>query len=111
MASDVEGSIRLRRTINQEGAAQWAQVEAILVQTEISQGADVVKWPLEASGVYLVSSMYAKLSQGATVAHFTEIWAAKLPLKNQNRFLAAGPYRSINLLEFSFLSEQKIRRI
>jgi hypothetical protein len=25
--------------------------------------------------------MYAKLSQGAAMAHFKEVWAAKLPLK------------------------------
>jgi hypothetical protein len=40
-------------------------------------------WDLEPSGVFSVNPIYAKLSQGASVAHFKDMWAAKLPLKNK----------------------------
>jgi hypothetical protein len=49
-----------------------------------SQGNDRVQWHLEASGSFSVRSMYAKLSQGATVAHAKDMWRAAVPLKIKN---------------------------
>jgi hypothetical protein len=53
----------------------------ILHQTNLAPGADIISWNLEPSGCYSVSSMYQKLSEGASVAHARDVWAAKLPLK------------------------------
>jgi hypothetical protein len=53
----------------------------LIDNTTLSSGPDEVVWNLEQTGTYSVSSMYAKLSQGATVAHFKDVWAAKIPLK------------------------------
>jgi hypothetical protein len=51
------------------------------VNTQLYTKADKISWTLERSGEYLVSSMYLALSQGASVVHFRDMWAAKLPLK------------------------------
>jgi hypothetical protein len=53
----------------------------VIANTTLGEGRDEVVWNLEQSGIYSVSSMYAKLSQGATVTHFKDVWAAKIPLK------------------------------
>jgi hypothetical protein len=48
----------------------------MLDEVNLNTGADQVTWHLEASGVFSVKSMYAKLSRGATVAHYKDVWAA-----------------------------------
>jgi dihydrodipicolinate synthase/N-acetylneuraminate lyase len=54
----------------------------MLDEVNLNTGADQVTWHLEASGVFSVKSMYAKLSQGATMAHYKDVWAAvAVPLK------------------------------
>ena len=47
----------------------------------LREGPDEILWALEASGRFSVSSMYRKLSQGATVVHSRDLWTARLPLK------------------------------
>jgi hypothetical protein len=44
-------------------------------------GADQVSWALDSSSSYTVNSMNAKVAQGASIAHFKDLWEAKLPLK------------------------------
>jgi hypothetical protein len=53
----------------------------IIESTTLGQGQDKISWGLDPSGEFTVNSMYNKLSQGASVAHFKDLWVAKLPLK------------------------------
>jgi hypothetical protein len=81
MACNSESGIRFRGTFNQLASEEWRQLRAIIVDTTLCQGQDIISWGLDPSGEYTVNSMYNKLSQGASVAHFKDLWAAKLPLK------------------------------
>jgi hypothetical protein len=40
---------------------------------------DEIKWALELSGGYSTSSMYMRLSHGAAVTHFKDVWRMKVP--------------------------------
>jgi hypothetical protein len=73
--------LRLRRTLDANGRAEWDQLIDLIEATQISTGPDKISWSLEPSGEYSVSSMYLALSRGASVVHFRDMWAAKLPLK------------------------------
>ena len=44
-------------------------------------GPRVVSWSFHPAGKYTMVSMYAKVSQEATLAHFNDVWAARIPLK------------------------------
>ena len=55
----------------------------------LHEGQDEVRWALEQSGVFSVSSLYRQLSQGAAVAYVDVIWESRLPLK-KNLHLAVG---------------------
>jgi hypothetical protein len=94
--------IRFRRTFNQLASEEWRQLLLILENTTLCQGQDNITWGLDPSRVYTVSSMYNKLSQGASVAHFKEIWATKLPLKIKifSRQLALGHLPSSDLITY-----------
>ena len=69
------------RALDQEGMAHWHDLLAMLDSVALSEGRDEVTWALEQSGVYSISSMYRRLSQGATMAFAEDIWDARLPLK------------------------------
>ena len=66
MARVVEGHIRLRRTLDQDGVMQREELNSIIDQVKLSAKHDTVTWTLDPSCCYSVSLMYAKQSQGAT---------------------------------------------
>jgi hypothetical protein len=70
-----------RRTLDVEALLEWHQLREIIETTVLSEGQDMISWNLEQSGQYSVNSMYRKLSAGASIAHFKDVWAAKIPLK------------------------------
>jgi hypothetical protein len=74
-----EVNIRLRRSLDQVGRLSGFCAEVGSIQ--LSQGKDKIGWPLDPTGRYSVSSMYEKLSRGATVAHATDVWKAAVPHK------------------------------
>ncbi|KAK1693140.1 hypothetical protein QYE76_009837 [Lolium multiflorum] len=74
-------NIRFRRSLDQQGMTQWRALQAYVVHVQLDQGLDTIRWHLEPSGQYSVKSMYAKLSQGTTVAHHKDMWETKVPLK------------------------------
>jgi hypothetical protein len=80
-ACNLDVGIRFRRTFSQLASNEWRQLQVILQSTTLGQGQDKISWGLDPSGEFTVNSMYNKLSQGASVAHFKDLWAAKLPLK------------------------------
>jgi hypothetical protein len=73
--------LRYRRQLDQDLARAHAELHSLIEATVLSEGQDRVSWRLESDGVFFVKSMYARLSQGATLAHFKDVWAAKVPLK------------------------------
>ncbi|XP_071676802.1 uncharacterized protein [Lolium perenne] len=84
LASALQGEglgIRFRRSLDQDGNRQWREMGALVDGVQLSQGKDQVRWHPENSGNFSVKSLYFKLSQGATVAHFKDMWEAKVPLK------------------------------
>jgi exonuclease III len=73
--------MRFRRQLPLELTGDHGELIALIGSTTLSQGQDTVSWLLEENGIYSVKSMYARLSRGATIAHFKDVWAAKIPLK------------------------------
>jgi hypothetical protein len=80
-ACNTDLGIRFRRTFSQPASEEWSLLQTILDITTLDQGQDKIVCGLDPSGEFTVNSMYNKLSQGASVAHFKDLWAAKLPLK------------------------------
>jgi hypothetical protein len=72
-------AVRFRRSLCPRLRAEWVELVAFLNGVQLGTDRDRIVWDLEPSGVFSVKSMYAKLSQGASVAHFKDIWEAKLP--------------------------------
>ena len=81
VASAIRGEVRLRRSLDQADREQWATLQTIIAEITTSDGQGEISWALEPSVRFSVKSMYAKLSQGATVAYHKDMWAAKLPHK------------------------------
>jgi hypothetical protein len=50
-------------------------------EVELGQGKDQIRWHLENSRKFSVKSLYFKLSQGTSVAHFKDMWESRVPLK------------------------------
>jgi hypothetical protein len=72
-ACGVPVAIRFRRSLDPVLKAAWQELAALVETVPLGEGADTVRWNLEPSGVFSVKSMYAKLSQGASVAHFKDV--------------------------------------
>jgi hypothetical protein len=70
------GTLTFRRSLDQQGIADWHLLRAIIEQTNLVPGQDRVSWSLEPTGCFSVRSMYLKLAQGASIAHFRDVWAA-----------------------------------
>jgi hypothetical protein len=64
-------------------ARQWRELLARVDSVELCPGRDKFSWYLEPWGKFSIKSMYAKLSEGTTVAHFKDMWEAKVPIKNK----------------------------
>jgi hypothetical protein len=80
-ACEEPSRLRFRRSFNLAARREWEELQRILDEINLCPGEDKVVWNLDPSGCYSVSSMYNKLSEGASVAFARDIWAAKLPLK------------------------------
>jgi hypothetical protein len=74
-------NIVFRRSRNPEGRRQWDELGRLTEPTVLSNSKDKVTWHLDSSGKFTVQSLYAKLSQGASVAYYKDVWEAKVPLK------------------------------
>jgi hypothetical protein len=81
LACNAELGIRFRRTFSQPASEEWRLLQTIIDNSNLGQGHDKIVWGLDPSGVYTVNSMYNKLSQGASIFHFKDLWAARLPVK------------------------------
>lgn len=61
--------------------ASWESLRTRIGAFNLSEGPDVVTWPLAASGQFSVKSLYAKLTKGPTLAISRGIWQVRIPLK------------------------------
>jgi hypothetical protein len=78
-----DGSTQMgfRRALDVEALQEWHRLRDIIEIVVLSEGQDMISWKLERSGKFSVNSMYRTLSAGASIAHFKDVWAAKIPLK------------------------------
>jgi hypothetical protein len=74
-------AIRFRRSFDQESTRQWRELCSLVDEVELVQGKDQISWHLANSGKFSAKSLYFKLSQGTSVAHFKDMWESKVPLK------------------------------
>jgi hypothetical protein len=74
-------AVRLRRSLDPQGMAQWRVLEWLVADVRLEPGLDQVTWHLTESGIFSVKSLYTKLSQGATVVYHKDLWSAAVPLK------------------------------
>jgi hypothetical protein len=70
--------IRFRRTFGLAKTVEWTNLYRVFDLHPISHGNDKVSWGLEASGEYLVNSLYCRLSLGAAVTHFKDVWKTRV---------------------------------
>lgn len=73
--------IRFRRPFGLDESVEWDNLCRIFDLHPISTGGDEVSWVLESSGQFSTNSIYHKLTQGAAVAHFKQVWKTKVPPK------------------------------
>jgi hypothetical protein len=71
--------IRFRRTFGLAETVEWENLCRIFDLHPYSAGDDEVKWSLEASGDFSTRSIYGRLTQGAVVTHFKEVWKTRVP--------------------------------
>jgi hypothetical protein len=74
-------NITFRRSLNPEGRRQWIELGTLTDSIALTTGKDKIIWHLDPSGKFSVQSMYAKLSQGASVAFHKDVWEVKVSLK------------------------------
>jgi hypothetical protein len=73
--------IRFRRNFGLAETVEWNNLCRIFDLHSFSQGKDKVSWELQASGEYSVNSLYFRLSLGAAVTHFDDVWKTRVPPK------------------------------
>jgi hypothetical protein len=80
--------IRFRRTFGLEEMVEWENLCRIFDIHLVHTDEDQVFWALEPSGMYSTHSMYLRVSQGATVTCFKEVWRTRVPPKIRVFFMA-----------------------
>jgi hypothetical protein len=71
--------ILFRRPLGVAETIEWENLTRELDGVVISDSQDGITWNLEQSGVFSTRSMYLRLSQGAEVSHFDDVWRTKVP--------------------------------
>ncbi|KAK1669324.1 hypothetical protein QYE76_057483 [Lolium multiflorum] len=74
-------AIRFRRSLDQERTRQWRSLCILVENVTLVHGMDQIRWHLDSSGLFSVKSLFFKLSQGTSVAHFKDMWESRVPLK------------------------------
>jgi hypothetical protein len=73
--------IRFRQTFGLVEVVEWDNLCREFDLCTFSDKDDEISWSLEASGCYSTRSMYLRLSQGAVITHFKDVWRIKVPPK------------------------------
>ena len=71
--------LAFRRALSPEELEEWQSLSALF--PVLSEEADSVVWPLTASGIFSVKSLYSRLIGGTTSARFSCVWKSKVPPK------------------------------
>ncbi|KAK1696201.1 hypothetical protein QYE76_012898 [Lolium multiflorum] len=70
---------KFRRTFGTTEVVEWENLCRIFDLHPFSEGEDEVSWALEPSGIFSTRSIYGRMSQGAAVTHFREVWKTRVP--------------------------------
>ena len=73
--------ISFRRSFGLAETVEWDNLCRVFDLHPVQVGQDVISWSLEASGGFSSHSLYLKMSQGAAVTHFKEVWRTRVPPK------------------------------
>jgi hypothetical protein len=60
---------------------EWENLCRIFALNPVGTGEDKVSWALEESGCFSTKSLYLRLSHGAAITHFKEVWRTRVPPK------------------------------
>jgi hypothetical protein len=71
--------LRFRRPFSLAEAVEWENLTRELDFTQASEGDDLISWHLEPSAEFSTKSIYCRLSQGAAVTHFRDVWRTRVP--------------------------------
>jgi hypothetical protein len=75
----VEWGLTFWRTFGIPKVVEWDNLTRELDRVHFLTSEDRVSWILDPSSRFTTSSIYGRLSQGAVVSHFDEIWRTKVP--------------------------------
>jgi hypothetical protein len=73
--------IRFRRAFGLAETVEWENLCRIFDMHPFSQGRDKISLGLEESGEFSVNSLYCRMSMGAAVTHFKDVWKTRVPPK------------------------------
>jgi hypothetical protein len=74
-------NIAFRRNLDKQKWARWMHLVSRLIEIELSDAKDVLRWTLTDSKVFTVKSMYLDYLNGHTDYLRKYIWKIKVPLK------------------------------
>jgi hypothetical protein len=76
--------IRFRRSFTLVERVEWENLCMIFDLNPVRPGEDKVSWALEESGCYSTNSLYLRLSHGAAITHYKEVWRTRVPRRSRS---------------------------
>jgi hypothetical protein len=76
-----EWRLRFRRQFGLHEAVEWENLCREVQALPVSTRDDVISWSLEPSGSFSTRSMYLRLSHGAEIVLFKDVWRTRVPPK------------------------------
>lgn len=70
-----------RRALGGHNLILWNNLVSRLLQVQLFEGKDLIRWNLNPTGVFTVQSMYKVVINNGNVFHHKLIWSLKVPLK------------------------------
>uniref|UniRef100_A0A8I7B4Q7 Reverse transcriptase zinc-binding domain-containing protein n=1 Tax=Hordeum vulgare subsp. vulgare TaxID=112509 RepID=A0A8I7B4Q7_HORVV len=74
-------NIQFRRALVGPRWNTWLHLVRRLMQIQLSNQTDTIRWTLPSNGVFLVKSMYTDLINNALISRSLHIWKIKVPLR------------------------------
>jgi hypothetical protein len=77
-------NVSFRRALGGQNLILWNNLVSRLLQVQLSEGKDLIRWNLNSTGVFTVQSMYRVVINNGNVFRHKLIWSLKLPPKIKN---------------------------
>ena len=74
-------NIQFRRTLVGNRWEEWLHLVSRLMEVQLSQQPDKLRWKLTRSGEFTVKSMYVDVINSSSIPSSKHVWAVKVPLK------------------------------